>query len=167
MQRRITQDPQGWTLRGMIKHSALATLNRPMIKALLLGDREILGKLAQREMSQPAFAERMERFKAYLQLLREHGLVRTDLSLEEQVYLCSAALTGFFYAAPLLPEEITLTDETQADLVAEMVRRTLEVDRPVSPEEYQAVFKASPNYLESTTKSAAEPLADHLQENAE
>ncbi len=156
IQRRIIQDPEGWTLRGIVKHSALATMKRPLIKALLLGNREVLGRLAQSQQNAAAYTERVAGFKAYLELLRTHGLVRTDLSLEEEVSIWSAALTGFLFSAPLMPEELTFSDETQAELMAEMVHRTLETDRVLSPEEYQQVREVLIRYLTQTTEGAEE-----------
>jgi len=52
-------------------------------------------------------------------LLREQDLVRTDLSLRAQVYMLSAIFAGFFLVAPLMPDELTLSDEELAELLAE------------------------------------------------
>src|SRR5512133_3239278 len=53
--RRILADPEGCTLRGIAKHTALAVLHRPLIKALVLRDQEVLGKLAGSELSTTAY----------------------------------------------------------------------------------------------------------------
>lgn len=164
IQQRIRQDPEGWTLRGIVKHSALATLKHPLIKALFLGNQDILGKLVRSQLSNAAYVERLEGFTAYLVLLREHGLVRTDLSLQEEVNVFSAALSGFFLAAPLMPAELALSDEAMANLMAEMVYRTLETDRPISPEEYQKVSKALSQYVDRTTEAAGEPVHKDVEE---
>ena len=161
IQERIQQDPQGWSLRSMVKHSALATIKRPLIKAILMGDRDVLGKLANREMGTTAYAERLAGFESYLELLRGQGLVRTDLSLKEQVYIWSAALTGFFFAAPLMPAEYVLSDEATADLMAEMVYKTLETGSPVSAEAYQAVSDAQTRYMQQTETNAGSSDAAH------
>lgn len=154
IQRRVTADPQGWTLRGIVKHTALATMQRPLIKALFMGNQDIIGKMANSEMSTAAYTERLAGFKAYLELLREHGLVRTDLSLQEQVHVWSAAVAGFFFAEPLMPEEFSLSDETMADLMAEMVHRTLETDHPISPEEYEGFSLALTQYMQQSLANA-------------
>src|SRR5947209_15600406 len=46
---RIAADPEGATLHGLLKHSALALLERPLLKAVLLRDMDVLGKLAHSE----------------------------------------------------------------------------------------------------------------------
>jgi AcrR family transcriptional regulator len=144
--RRITADPKGATLRGIIKHSALAILKRPLLKALFLRDRDILGKLAQGEYSNAAFLERAESFKSYLMALREHNFVRTDLSLQAQVHIVSVVYVGFFFGGPMLPDEFVLPDEEAAELMAETIHRTLETDRVISPEDLEHVTRG---YLES------------------
>jgi AcrR family transcriptional regulator len=158
IQRRILQDHEGWTLRGVVKHTALATMKRPLIKALFLRDRGVIGKLAQGQHSQAAYIERVAGFKTYLAFLRQHDLVRKDIGLLEQVYIWSASLTGFLLAAPLMPPEFTFSDEVMADLLAETVHRTLEMDRPISPDEKKEIAEAFTEYMERTMASAVDRL---------
>jgi AcrR family transcriptional regulator len=150
--RRIAADPSGATLRGIVKHSALATLKRPLLKALLVRDRELLGKLAQGEFSDIAYIERVESFKLYLESLRERNLIRTDLSLQAEVYIWSVVYAGFFLGGPMMPDELVPSDEEAAELMAETIHRTLETDRVVSPEEWQLVSQA---YIESVDRLIA------------
>ncbi len=164
IQRRITEDPQGWTLRSIVKHTAMATMKRPLIKALFVGDFDVLGKLANSEISSVAYAERLAGFKAYLELLREHGLVRTDISLQDQVHIWSAALAGFFFAEPLMPDEFSLSNEAMADLMAEMVHRTLETDRSISPDEYEALSQTLTQYLDHTMANAEIQYLNEIDE---
>ena len=74
-------DPTGATLRGLLKYSALALMQRPLMKAVLLRDLDVIGKLAHSEYNSAAYTERLAGFTSYLEVLREHSLVRTDLSL--------------------------------------------------------------------------------------
>ncbi len=97
---RILADPEGALLRGVAKHSVLALTKRPFLKAILLHDMDILGKLAPSELNSTAYAERLAGFKGYLELLRHYGLVRTDLSLQAEVHIWSAVFAGFFLGAP-------------------------------------------------------------------
>ncbi len=143
---RLAQDPEGWTLRGIVKHTALATMKNRLIRALFLNDRGVLGKLADSEMSTEAYARRLAGFETYLEMLREHGVVRTDLGLREEVYIWSAALTGVLLAAPLMPEAFHFPDEVMADLVAEMVHGALETDRRLAPHEMGAISEALARY---------------------
>lgn len=151
LKQRIAADPVGATLGGILKHSAQALMKRPLLKAVLLRDMDVLGKLAQSQHSRAAYAERMESFKIYLELLREHGLVRTDLSLRAQVYLFSAIFVGFFLVAPLMPEGYTLADEELAELMAEAAHCTLEPARAAPSEALQSASHAFLEYLDRRT----------------
>jgi len=151
IKQRIERDPAGATLRGILKHSALVLMKRPLMKAILLRDMDVIGKLAHREQSSAAYAERLTGFKTYLEFLREHDLVRTDLSLRAQMYMLSAIFAGFFLVAPLMPEEFTLSDEELADLIAETVHCTLEPGRSVPSGELQTASHTFIQYLDRHT----------------
>lgn len=162
LKQRIKRDPQGATLRGILKHSALALMKRPLLKAVFLRDMEVLGKLAHSEHSSAASAERLAGFKTYLELLREHDLVRIDLSLRAQVYMFSAIFAGFFLVAPLVPDEFTLSDEELAELMAETVHCTLESGRSVPSDELQTVSHAFMQYLNRTMVIAQEQFQQEV-----
>jgi len=156
LKRRIYADPTGGTLRSILKHSVLALMQRPLLKAILLGDMEVLGKLAHGKQSSVAQAEKLMGFKIYLELLREYGLVRTDLSLQAQVYMFSAIFMGYFCVAPLMPDDFTLADEELADLMAETVHCTLEAGCAIPSGALQAVSHAFKQYLDNAIEMAQE-----------
>lgn len=151
---RIAADPAGSTLRGMLRHSALALMGRPLLKAVLLRDMDVIGRMAQTDRSSDAYAEKVLSFKTYLEFLREYNLVRQDLSLRAEVYIVSAIFMGFFLIAPLVPDDIAHSDEEIAELMAETVHCTLEAARPLSAEEIPAVAQALMVYTERDTASA-------------
>jgi AcrR family transcriptional regulator len=162
IKQRIQDDPAGSTLRGILKHSALALMKRPLMKAVLLSDMEVLGKLAHGEQSSAAHAEKLMGFKIYLEFLREYGLVRTDLSLRAQVYMFSAIFMGFFLVAPLMPDEFTLSDEELADLMAETVHCTLEAGCSVQDDALQAASHTFMQYLNRAIIVAHEQFQHEL-----
>lgn len=163
IKRRIEHDPEGATLRGILKHSALGLMKRPLLKAVLLGDMDVLGKLAHSEQNRVAHAGKLVGFTIYLELLREYGLVRTDLSLQAQVYMFSAIFMGFFFVAPLMPDGFTLSDEELADLMAETVHCTLERGRSVPSDELQAVSHAFMQYLNRAMEMAQEQFQKEVE----
>ena len=160
---RVRGDATSVTLRGMVKHSALSLMKRPLLKAVLLQDMEILGKLAYSEHSSAANQERLATFKTYLEVLRKHGLVRTDLSLEAQANTLSAVFMGFFVIAPMVPDEMRLSEAEMANLIAETVHRTLEIDHTVPPEQLQPLFTAYVEYLDSQLTIAQERFREEFQ----
>ena len=163
VKQRVTADPAGATLRGLLKHSALALMQRPLLKAVLLRDMEVIGKLVHSEHRSAAYIERLAGFTTYLELLRDHDLVRTDLSLRAQVYMVSAIFMGFFLVAPLMPGEFTLSDEELADLLAETVHCTLESGRSVASDEVQTVSQAFAQYLNRAMAIAQEQFQQGLE----
>lgn len=160
--KRIIEDPAGSTLRGVYRHTALALMKRPLLKAFLLRDIEVIGKLAHSEHSSAAYVEKLAGFETYLEFLRERGLVRTDLGLRAEVYTVTAIFMGFFLMAPLVPDELKLADEEMADLIGEAVHCTLEVGRSVSPDELQTVSNTFMAYLNRTVANSEEQFRQGL-----
>lgn len=147
VKQRIADDPAGATLHGLLKQSTLALMQRPLLKAVLLRDIDIVGKLAHNEASS-GIRERAMAFQTYLEVLREHGLVRTDLGLREQVFMVSAIFMGFLLLAPLMPDDFALPDEEIADLLAEAVRRTFAPRHDQATDQVQVAAQAVTDYLE-------------------
>jgi AcrR family transcriptional regulator len=150
---RITQDPAGATLRGIYKHAALALLRRPLLKAVLLGDREVIGRLARSEQNQSFYASRWAGFTIYLDFLRSHNIIRTDISIQEQAYAVTAIFVGYFLAAPLISADRRLPDETMADLIGDTIHRTLETPREVPPAELRHISDAFIAFLDHSLGS--------------
>jgi AcrR family transcriptional regulator len=167
IQRRIARDPQGTLLRGLLKHASLALMHRPLLKAVLLRDTEAYGMLAQREQEGAISSEMLTGFTTYLQVLREQGLVRTDLSLRTQGALFSSIFLGFFLAAPLLPDAFALSDEDLAELMAETGHRVLEPRDPVSLDAYQAAAQTLTHHMDRSVAMAQDRLHMHASGEVE
>lgn len=163
IKQRLACDPAGATLRGLLKHSALALLCRPLLKAVLLRDTEVFGKLAQSEQSSAISTEALAGFTNYLEVLREQGLVRTDLSLQALVALFGSIFIGFFLAQPLLPDAFRPSDEELAELMAETGHRTLEPREPVSSDTFQAASHTLTQYLDRSVARAQQQLHMDVQ----
>jgi AcrR family transcriptional regulator len=167
IKQRLAGDPAGATLRGLLKHAALALLQRPLLKAALLHDTEVFGKLIQREQSSALSTEVLAGFTAYLEALREQGLVRTDLSLHALAALFSSIFIGFFLARPLLPDAITPSDEELAELMAETGHRTLEPRDPAPSSALQIASHTLTQYLDHSVGKAQEQLQVGVQTKSE
>ncbi len=145
MQQRIASDPEGTTLHGMLKHGVLATMKRPIWRALMTRDTEMLGELAQDE----TLAQRsMENFKTYFTVLHEQGLIRPDIDMKHFVYLLSAITIGFLVVDPFLLQEYKVSDETAADLLAETVKRTFASSPAATLDQQQELMQAYNQYVE-------------------
>jgi AcrR family transcriptional regulator len=163
IKQRIAVDPAGATLRGLYKHTALALMQRPLLKAVLLRDMDVLGKLAKSEQNTASSIERLAGFITYLEFLREHQLVRTDLSMRSQVYMLAAIFMGFFLVAPLMPAEFTLSDEELANLIAETVHRSLEPDHDEPSDTLQTASHTFMYYLNRATATVQEQFQQEIE----
>jgi hypothetical protein len=120
-------------------------MSNPLIKAMILGDTDMLGELARREYADPTSVtqRRVEFGRVYLELLRSKGLVRTDISIRTQLHKLLAIGTGFLVIDRFLPDEYKVSLEESAEMLTETVRLTFEPDEPPSREkveEVQTVF---------------------------
>jgi hypothetical protein len=61
--------------RDLLIHSVLAYQQRPLLKAVLLRDMDVLGRLVRRKQAGPAGAPLHSGFIGYLAQLREHGWI--------------------------------------------------------------------------------------------
>jgi AcrR family transcriptional regulator len=113
----------------LISHIFLELHGRPLVRALLMSDKEILGSLAADETVAAAQQE-MTGQPDYLQLLRAHGLLRPELSAEAAGHVLNCVIQGFF-AGPETADPPPLRE--QADLLAFVLSRTLVADEPPSP----------------------------------
>lgn len=145
VERALAADPAAATPRGLLARLTLALLRRPLLKAVFVGDMEVIGRLARTRHEEPDAVWRTE-FAGYLRTLRDDGLIRTDLSLAAQAHLVAAVLLGFLAVPPLLPGELRLPDEQVAELLAEAVDRTLDRGRPLDPDEARRAAAATLRY---------------------
>ena len=126
MKQRIASDPEGATLRGFVKQTTTALMKNPLMKALFLNDTDMLGEIANREYSSATYPQRIENYKIYLEFLRSHGLVSTDIGIREQTYIFSAVWIGFLLVDPWMPDEFKVSEDAMVEMLADTVQRALE-----------------------------------------
>jgi AcrR family transcriptional regulator len=148
IRQRIASDPEGGTLHSMMKHWALALLSRPIFKAIFLRDTEMLGELVRFKLEDTNYETYLKGFEGYLEILQKNGLLRTDLSLHQCLYLLGTIPMGFLIIDRYMPDDLKVSDEECAELMAETVRRTFEPQAPVA----------------STTVKGASTFLQHLLE---
>jgi len=163
IKQRIACDPAGATLRGVLKYAALALMQRPLLRAVLLRDTEVFGKVVQREQTSALSTEVLAGFTTYLETLREQGLVRADLALHTLGALFSSIFVGFFLAAPLLPNAFKPSDKELAELMAETGSRTLEPHGPLPSRALQIASQTLTQYLDNSEAKAQERLDADVQ----
>ncbi len=126
IQQRIAGDPDGATLQGITKHSMLATLKNPLMKAVLLRDTDLLGEWTRNEYASKTYSQQLEQSFALFELVRSRGLMRDDIDVRKFVYMLDAITVGFLVIEEYMPEDFHYSDEEVVEMTAEAVRRTFE-----------------------------------------
>jgi AcrR family transcriptional regulator len=137
LEQRRASDPEGATLHGVIKHSLLASMNNPLLKAVILRDSDMLGELVHSEFGKTDAEQRTAAARTFLELLRDKALIRTDIDLDTQLYMLQAITTGFIIVDQFLPDTLQSSTEVAAEMAAETVRRTFEVRSPTLEEQQE------------------------------
>ena len=108
-------------------------MRRPLLRALFSRDMDILGDLMNDAAVDPLRSLKFDVIAELLGLLRDHGLVRTDVDVVAQRYLITAIQSGFYLSSPLLlTEQQQVGDDAAADLLAHSVRTAIQT--PGSPD---------------------------------
>ncbi len=154
-------------VHDVLLHSARATQRRPLLRAVIGNDLDVLGRLAHAE---PVAGQQgtARGFAAYLDALRATGLIRTDIPTTELLAAVAAVLMGFLTTAPVLPAELSAGGERLPWLVADSAHRLLDRGTPLSPAEADRAARITADYLTTALAQAqaAYRLAAGLVEGA-
>lgn len=140
--------------RALFRHFAEALMGRPLLRAVLLNDLAVVGRLSERVRERAPWRPS---FSDFLAILRAHGAVDATRGELGQVTLVNAAYLGVLTTAALLPEPMRLSPDEQADLIADMVADTLRLTGGDDP---AALDRAIADHVEATFVSARRELAE-------
>lgn len=142
--------------RALFRHLAAALIGRPLLRAVLLNDLAVLGGLAERMRAGTAWRSS---FTDFLDTLRDHGAVSGTWDERGQITLVNAAYLGVLTTVSLMPEEMRLSADEQADLIADTIARTLGLTEGDDP---AALDRATAAYFESVFTVAHRELAESM-----
>jgi len=162
VRRELHADPASASLTGLFSHLTREIHRRPLLRAVLAQDSEVLGKLVQRKQSSSAGPETIEAFRAYLDTLREHGMARDDLSAEDHLTVLSAVLCGSLASARLLPPSLRVSDDREAELLGDTVARVFATGRTPSDAALAACATATREYVDQVHALARAKLRESL-----
>ncbi|MEU4578811.1 TetR/AcrR family transcriptional regulator [Nonomuraea sp. ATR24] len=146
------------TLRELVGALAAALLRRPLMRALLVGDREVLGKLRALKQDSPATPLLSDAFEDYLGRLDRQGALRPGLTGQERLTVLGSVLYGFVISQPMMPEPPAA--DRLAELIADTADRALCTDGP--PGDAAEIARATLDYLDSVEAIARGKLAGSL-----
>ncbi|MEU7883386.1 TetR/AcrR family transcriptional regulator [Microbispora bryophytorum] len=147
------------TPRELFAGIAAGLLRRPLLKAALVGDSEVLGKLVRQKRHGPGAMDLGEAFDAYYAELTASGAAR-DLS-GDHVLMIGSIMYGFLTVPWLLPGGPP-PEERLAALLADMIERAIGTGRALPPDAVRAVERATLDYLATIADVAQRKLADSL-----
>jgi AcrR family transcriptional regulator len=143
----LHQDPQLCLLHRFARAYFLAILHRPLLRGLVLGDADLLGRLAEPGSARDDRHRLMSH--AYFELLAEHRLLRDDLDVEAIAYAFQATFEGFLLAeaadaapAPASAGHAAAGLDQRADLLARTVQRAFESGRTIPRRAQQSLATA-------------------------
>jgi AcrR family transcriptional regulator len=148
------------TLSELLGALVGAALRRPLLKAVLVGDSEVLGKLARMKPRGAMGLQLGGASDAYLRRLIEYGAVRPESG--DHLVVISAIVYGFVFLPDLLPAEARVPDERIAELVADTVERVLGSGRALPEKNVRAVAQATLDFLDAMEEVARHRLAASL-----
>jgi AcrR family transcriptional regulator len=146
----LRRDLEEALLHRMTRTYFLTTMGRPLVRAALIGDMELLGRIAKAADTRALRGRGAAVFDEYLRLLHANGLLRPDVDPRELHVAYRATLGGYFIADPQGdPHQVPL--ERRAELLSDTMRRTFE---PSTPPPAAAVRAVAPRVIELFTELA-------------
>jgi AcrR family transcriptional regulator len=126
----IRREPLALLPSEQARLTYLGVVDRPLLRAMFGRDVELLGDLAHEAAVEPLRALKIDLVDELFALLREHGLMRTDLDIDTQRYILNAVQTGFWLSEPVAG--VTASPEVAAVALSHTVRHA--VQTPGSPD---------------------------------
>ncbi|MEO3868492.1 helix-turn-helix domain-containing protein [Nonomuraea sp. B12E4] len=144
------------TLSAVSGEIARTLLRRPLLKAVLSGDSEVLGKLTRQKRQGTGGLEPGDAFEGYLAELIRLGTVRDKPG--DHIRVINSIVYGFL----MLPGGASLPGDTIADLVADTVERAMSPGREPTDEQAAAMARATLDFLDAVEEIAQRRLAGSL-----
>jgi AcrR family transcriptional regulator len=154
---KLSKDPRLAIPHLLIRTIFVEVAERPLVKALLLSDPEVLGNLAHDDAVRAAQHELADN-NGYLALLHEYDLLPPSMDTEMAGRIVGNVMNGFFNAQSH-SDQVGFTLEEQADLLALVLQRSLAVEDDPPPERLAALSAAVVEFF----THMAQVRQEHLQ----
>ena len=145
----LRKDPREALLHRLVRLKYLTMMQRPILKALVAADPDILGRLVK--SVDTADLARLQGLVStdYFQILIDHQLVRPGLTVNELFYAVGALAIGFFAGDTFLEAFGSRpTLQRRADLLESAIERAFSL-----PASEEVLHRIAPAVLELYTKS--------------
>lgn len=136
---RLDSDPRGITLFNLYRHSMLAINDSPLLKALYVRDRRVLGDYLRRVQRTPMFHQGMMFGTDFIAHFQSAGLIRSDINPETIAYVLMATRYGILNVEEYAPETASPPIEEMAQVIADMIQQAFGTEAGSSEEGKQAL----------------------------
>jgi AcrR family transcriptional regulator len=128
----VQADPETALPHNLMREVYLAAMSRPLMHAMFVADREILGSFVDDEVARQAH-ERIAASGDSFDLAFEQGVLRSDMSLEDLKFTMASLLGGFFVATGHEGKGLPAR-ERRGELLALAIQHSVENPDPPAPE---------------------------------
>jgi AcrR family transcriptional regulator len=149
---RMYSDPAEARLSRLMRAVMLITMQRPLARALFIGDVELLGKFAGRGVDRALRSQQMITSEEFVVMLRANGLLREDQALAEQMYALQATITGFLLIEPFLADDDRLSVDHKAAVLARTIELAFEPVALPAPAAMQAMAGQLATWMEQVCR---------------
>ncbi len=122
----IDQDPAGVTIFNIYRYTLVATEELPLLKAVYMHDRRLLGDYLRRQRDTPLSGQMVTFSTEFVRHYQQAGLIRQDLDPDMVAYLLIALRNGVFGMEDIVPSEHLVSISALGETLAEMLARGLE-----------------------------------------
>lgn len=136
---RLDSDPQGITLFNLYRHSMLAINDSPLLRALYVRDRRILGEYLRQVQKTPMFQQSMMFGTDFIAHFQSAGLIRADINPETIAYILMAVRHGILNIEDYAPETASPPIEEMAQVIGDMFQQAFGTEAGNSDEGKQAL----------------------------
>lgn len=162
VRQQLAADPASASARTLFTHLAIGIDRRPLLKAVLLRDMAVLGRLAAQRGSHPSDLAWRAEFFGYLAALRAQGAIHEDRDDRTVANLVSVAFTGTFVSSRLMPDEYLLSPSERAELVADIIHGALDPGRRLNAKARAAVARSTVEYVDAALTVARHHLDEAI-----
>lgn len=128
IQRRIAADPEGGLLHRITIHGMLATLNNPLMAAIIRGKSDIFNGFLG-AFDPVSLNQLVGDTDAYIIQLQQAGLIRSDIPASVITYLLTVLKVGIINSPDLISKEHLPSIEELTEALSDLIRRWLEPEQ--------------------------------------
>ncbi len=144
------------TLSALMRGFVTQVLARPLLRAALMGDPDVLGKLARMKRESTTGLDLGVPFDSYIGRLIDHGAARKEPG--DPAIVLASIVHGFVLLPNMLPEPARPSDERIAELVADTIDRALTPGGDLPEADARAVAAATLDFLDTMLEVARRKL---------